>query len=121
MELKLEFLTRDQIERIHTSSLKILEVGVLILGNDFLKFLARNGVDVEYDEKRAKMPSSLIEEFKKFHREMMSKGIFILPHAYKRCHLCAAHTDEDIKYTVESAREVLGNMGRTRTKCGVEK
>jgi trimethylamine:corrinoid methyltransferase-like protein len=53
MELKLEFLTRDQIERIHTSSLKILEVGVLILGNDFLKFLARNGVDVEYDEKRA--------------------------------------------------------------------
>ena len=63
MELKLEFLTRDQIERIHTSSLKILEeVGVLIHGNDFLKFLARNGVDVEYDEKRAKMPSSLIEE-----------------------------------------------------------
>ena len=61
------------------------------------------------------------EQFKKFHRELMSKGIFILPHANKRCHLCAAHTDEDIKYTVESAREILGNMGRNRTKCGVEK
>jgi trimethylamine--corrinoid protein Co-methyltransferase len=63
IELKLEFLTRDQIERIHTSSLKILEeVGVLIHENNFLKFLARNGVNVDLDEKRAKMPSSLIEE-----------------------------------------------------------
>jgi len=63
IELKLEFLTRDQIERIHTSSLKILEeVGVLVHENDFLKFLARNGVNVDFDEKRAKMPPSLIEE-----------------------------------------------------------
>ncbi len=63
MELNLEFLTRDQIERIHTSSLKILEeVGVLIHESDFLKFLARNGVNVDFDEKRAKMPLSLIEE-----------------------------------------------------------
>jgi glutamate-1-semialdehyde 2,1-aminomutase len=51
--------------------------------------------------------TSNAEEFKRFHREMMSKGIFILPHAYKRCHLSAAHTDEDIEYTVEVARDTL--------------
>lgn len=61
--MRLEFLTRDQIEQIHSSSLKILEeVGVLIHENDFLKFLADNGVDVDFGNKRAKMPSSLIEE-----------------------------------------------------------
>jgi trimethylamine:corrinoid methyltransferase-like protein len=38
------------------------EVGVLVHENDFLKFLARNGVNVDFDEKRAKMPPSLIEE-----------------------------------------------------------
>ncbi len=63
MELKLEFLTQDQIEKIHSSSLKVLEeVGVLIHENDFLKFLAQNGVNVDFDDKRAKMPPDLIEE-----------------------------------------------------------
>jgi trimethylamine--corrinoid protein Co-methyltransferase len=42
---------------------KILEeVGVLIHENEFLKFLADNGVNVDFESKRAKMPSSLIEE-----------------------------------------------------------
>jgi trimethylamine--corrinoid protein Co-methyltransferase len=63
IELKLEFLTGDQIEKIHSSSLKILEeVGVLIHENDLLKLLAHNGVNVDFDGKRAKMPPSLIKE-----------------------------------------------------------
>jgi glutamate-1-semialdehyde 2,1-aminomutase len=51
--------------------------------------------------------TSNAEEFKKFHRELMNKGIFILPHAYKRCHLSAAHTDEDVQYTIETVRDTL--------------
>jgi glutamate-1-semialdehyde aminotransferase len=41
---------------------------------------------------------------------MMDRGIFMIPQANKRCHLSAAHTTEDIRYTVECAREVLENM-----------
>jgi len=63
IKLKLEFLTQNQIEKIHASSLKILEeVGVLIHENDFLKFLADNGMNVDFNSKRAKMLPSLVEE-----------------------------------------------------------
>jgi len=63
VELKLQLLTRDQIKLIHFSSLKILEaVGVIINENSLLNFLAHNGVTVDADEKRAKLPPSLIEE-----------------------------------------------------------
>lgn len=54
--------------------------------------------------------TSNAEQFKKFQKKMMSKGIFILPQANKRCHICTAHTEEDIEHTIESAREILKNM-----------
>ena len=54
--------------------------------------------------------TSNTELFKKFQREMMGKGIFILPHANKRCHLSAAHTNEDIGYTIQNVREILKNI-----------
>lgn len=57
--------------------------------------------------------TSNVEQFKKFQKKMMSKGIFILPQANKRCHISAAHTDDDIEYTIESAREILKNMKKT--------
>jgi trimethylamine--corrinoid protein Co-methyltransferase len=63
MELKFELLTQDQVEKIHSSSLRILEqVGVQINENDFLQFLARNGLNVDYNEKRVKMPPNIVEE-----------------------------------------------------------
>jgi len=55
--------------------------------------------------------TSNTELFKKFQREIMSKGIFILSHANKRCHVSAAHTNEDLKYTIQNAREILKIMG----------
>src|SRR3989337_908500 len=59
----LKFLSRDQIERIHQATLEILEdVGVLIHDIDFLKFMDEAGAIVDYDRKRAKMSSSLVEE-----------------------------------------------------------
>jgi len=57
--------------------------------------------------------TSNTELFKKFQREIMSKGIFILPHANKRCHLSAAHTSEDIRYTIQNVREILKNIRGT--------
>jgi len=54
--------------------------------------------------------TSNTEWFEKFQKEMMGRGIFMIPQARKRCHLSAAHSSEDIRYTVECAREVLENM-----------
>jgi len=50
------------------------------------------------------------KSFGKFQKEMMNRGIFMIPHACKRCHLSAAHTSEDVRHTVECAREVLENI-----------
>jgi glutamate-1-semialdehyde 2,1-aminomutase len=57
--------------------------------------------------------TSNTELFKKFQTEMMSKGLFILPHANKRCHLSAAHTNDDVRYTIENVREILKNIRGT--------
>lgn len=50
------------------------------------------------------------EEFIKFQRGMMEKGIFLIPQPSKRCHISAAHTTEDVDRTVESAKEVLTKL-----------
>jgi glutamate-1-semialdehyde 2,1-aminomutase len=50
------------------------------------------------------------EEYEKFQRGMMEKGIFIIPKPNKRGHLSVAHTTQDIDYVVESAREILKTL-----------
>jgi trimethylamine--corrinoid protein Co-methyltransferase len=62
-KMKLELLSRDQIEDIHSASIRILEeIGVLIHEVEFLRFLARNGVNVDLDKKRAKLSPELVQE-----------------------------------------------------------
>ena len=59
----LEFLSRDQIEKIHSASLEILEdVGVFVYEDSFLRFLADSGADVDYYKKNVKIPPSLAME-----------------------------------------------------------
>jgi len=59
----LKFLSQDQVETIHSASLKVLEeAGVSIRDDDFLKFLADMGVEVDLGKKRAKMTSALVNE-----------------------------------------------------------
>ncbi|MEM3699684.1 MAG: glutamate-1-semialdehyde 2,1-aminomutase [Candidatus Bathyarchaeia archaeon] len=45
--------------------------------------------------------------FMKFQKEMMKRGVFILPKPNKRCHISVAHTEDDINYTIENAKEAL--------------
>lgn len=45
-----------------------------------------------------------------FRRGMCDRGIFMLPAALKRNHISAAHTDDDIDCTLETAREVLTGL-----------
>jgi trimethylamine--corrinoid protein Co-methyltransferase len=59
----LRFLSRDQIEQIHSTSLKILEeVGVRVRDHDFLKFLGDSGANVDSDKERVRMPAALVNE-----------------------------------------------------------
>jgi len=63
VDMWLKFLSQDQVEDIHSASLKVLEeAGVLIHDHDFLKFLADAGVNADFDKKRAKIPSALVNE-----------------------------------------------------------
>ena len=47
-----------------------------------------------------------------FRREMVKRGIFMLPLAMKRNHISAAHTDADIDHTLNVAEDVLKEMSR---------
>jgi len=59
----LKFLSQQEVEKIHYASLKILEeAGVLIHEDGFLKFLESAGLKVDYTEKRAKLPSDIVDE-----------------------------------------------------------
>jgi len=61
MRAILNFLTEDEIERIHKASLRILkETGVKIHSEKVRELLAKNGAEVSGDI--VKIPSSLVEE-----------------------------------------------------------
>lgn len=51
----------DQIERIHLASLRILEeVGVELLDERALKLMSAVGAEVDWSDKRARMPRELV-------------------------------------------------------------
>ncbi len=59
----LEYLSRDQIEKIHSASLKILEdVGISVYEHKFLRFLAESGANVDLDKKNVRISPSLVME-----------------------------------------------------------
>lgn len=61
--MKLELLNREQVERVHSASVRILEqVSVLIHENNLLRFLEDTGATVDLEKRRVKMPASLVEE-----------------------------------------------------------
>jgi len=61
--MMLELLSRGQIEKIHSATLKILEdVGVVVYEDSFLKFLADSGANIDFDKKTVKFSPSLVME-----------------------------------------------------------
>jgi glutamate-1-semialdehyde 2,1-aminomutase len=45
--------------------------------------------------------------FVKYRREMIEKGVFMLPVNAKRNFICAAHTEKDIEETIDKSRDVF--------------
>jgi len=59
----LEILTDEQIEEIHRGTLDVLErTGIRFESEKALKFLADNGCQVDFKNKRVRIPSYLVEE-----------------------------------------------------------
>jgi glutamate-1-semialdehyde 2,1-aminomutase len=50
--------------------------------------------------------------FGRFHRGMLDRGVWLPPSQYEAAFLGTAHTDEDIRVTVEAAREVFASFSR---------
>ncbi|MGH9581033.1 MAG: aspartate aminotransferase family protein, partial [Terriglobales bacterium] len=45
--------------------------------------------------------------FGRFHRAMLEGGVFLPPSQFEAAFLSAAHTDDDLRLTVEAARQAL--------------
>jgi len=59
----LEFLTEDQVEAIHRGAMEVLETtGVKVDHDRALKLLAQHGCKVNFDERRVRMPTGLVED-----------------------------------------------------------
>ena len=59
----LEILTEEQVEAIHRGILDVLEsTGVRVEHEKALKLFEKNGCQVDYDERRVRIPASLVEE-----------------------------------------------------------
>ncbi len=54
--------------------------------------------------------TSNVELFAAFYRGMLERGIYLAPSQYEAVFLSTAHTDEDIDYTLEQARQVLKSL-----------
>ena len=55
---------------------------------------------------------SSTELFGKFHRAMLEGGIYLPPSQFECCFLSAAHSEEDVRVTVEAAREAFSAIHR---------
>ena len=54
-----------------------------------------------------------LERFAAFYQGMRQRGIYIAPSQFEVLFLSAAHTDEHIDATIDAAREVLDEIGRS--------
>jgi glutamate-1-semialdehyde 2,1-aminomutase len=50
------------------------------------------------------------KRFGHFFHGMLDAGVYLAPAAYEGCFMSAAHTEEDIKFTLDAASKVLKNL-----------
>nr|WP_174506234.1 glutamate-1-semialdehyde 2,1-aminomutase [Acinetobacter sp. Marseille-Q1620] len=53
-----------------------------------------------------------IEAFRTFFHGMLDRGVNLAPSAFEAGFISAAHTDEDIEYTIQAARETFSEMSK---------
>jgi glutamate-1-semialdehyde 2,1-aminomutase len=50
------------------------------------------------------------EKFGRWHRMMLERGVYLAPSLYEAGFMSMAHTEEDIKKTIEIAEEVMAML-----------
>jgi len=64
--MKLQFLSRSDIERIHTASIKVLEtIGAQFLNHKALDYLEKYGCIIDRKRMIARIPEAVVDEFMK--------------------------------------------------------
>jgi glutamate-1-semialdehyde 2,1-aminomutase len=51
-----------------------------------------------------------IDAFRKFFHGMLDRGVNLAPSAFEAGFISAAHSDEDIEFTLQAAKEVFASM-----------
>ncbi|UCH01646.1 MAG: trimethylamine methyltransferase family protein [Candidatus Bathyarchaeota archaeon] len=64
--MKLQILSRDDIQQIHAASIKVLEtIGAQFLNEKALNYLEKYGCTIDRKQMTAKIPEAVINEFMK--------------------------------------------------------
>jgi len=94
----------DQLERRAAELCAAAPAGVTVnrVGSMFTFFFTEGPV---IDWESAKRCDTA--RFGEFFRAMLERGIYLAPSQFEAAFLSAAHTDEDIRRTVEAARAAL--------------
>ena len=51
-----------------------------------------------------------VDAFRKFFHGMLNRGVNLAPSAFEAGFFSAAHSDEDIAYTIQAAKETFAEM-----------
>jgi glutamate-1-semialdehyde 2,1-aminomutase len=96
--------TCDRIVQGINEEIEQLELHLTInaIGSMYQLFFTSGSVD---DEKSAK--KSNVAVFKKFHNELLKRGIFIPPSQFETCFISIAHSEDDADKTIECYNDAL--------------
>jgi len=79
-----------------------LKVHINSVGSMFQMFLSEEPV-IDY----ASAKKSDSKRFMEFHRALLQHGVFVPPSQFETCFISAAHSDRDLKETVEAYGQAL--------------
>lgn len=104
LETKTQRLTAGLLEAAWKAH---VEVSVNQAGSLFTVFFTRGPV-TDYDSALA----ADREQFARFFRAMLDRGILLPPSQFETCFLSIAHTDRELETTIEAARQSLELLAR---------
>jgi glutamate-1-semialdehyde 2,1-aminomutase len=102
MEKKCEGLVK-QLRQVANDAR--VQVQVNSVGSMFQMFLSEEPV---FDYASAKKSDS--KRFMQFHHALLQHGVFIPPSQFETCFLSAAHSDGDLKMTIEAYKQALESI-----------
>ncbi|CAM6098417.1 unnamed protein product [Calypogeia fissa] len=106
--------TYDNLEKITKKLVEGLSAAAKEAGHEFTSgnirgmfgFFFQNGPVHNFEDAKR----SDTAKFARFHRAMLAKGVYFAPSQFEAGFTSLAHTEEDIAYTIEAAKEVFKTL-----------